>query len=102
MKRCPACNARYRGKETCHRCGMEIAPLVAVKTRANEHYNQALRHFYMENYDKMYTHARRANSLYQTPASLQMLACAAMMDHRFEQSIQLWRQYLRCQPLSSS
>lgn len=30
MERCPNCHARWDGADTCRRCGMDLAPLVAV------------------------------------------------------------------------
>jgi len=101
MTRCPVCNARYRGKDQCHRCGMKIAPLLEIKTRAQTHFKQAIKAFCIENYDQMYLHARRANSLYQTQESIQILACAALMLKRFDEAIKIWRQFLNCQPFCS-
>ena len=34
MKRCPNCKARYRGEETCHRCGMELTQLLEINRQA--------------------------------------------------------------------
>jgi len=34
MERCPNCNARQRGEETCHRCGMDLTTLLALEARA--------------------------------------------------------------------
>ena len=101
MNRCPACNARYRGKDNCHRCGLEIAKILEIKTRAQFHFKQALKSFSMEDYDQMYSHARRANALYQTRESIQTLACAALLAKQFEEAIKMWRQYANCQPFCS-
>jgi hypothetical protein len=101
MNQCPACHARYRGKEKCHRCGLEIAPILDIKMRAQFHFKQALKSFSMDDYDQMYSEARRANSLYQTRESIQMLACAALLSKRFEEAINVWRQYHNCQPFCS-
>jgi hypothetical protein len=101
MTKCPACNARYRGREKCHRCGMEIAPILAIKERAQSHMKQAKQSFCMELYNKMYHHGRRANALYQTGESIKFLACAALIENKFEEAIKMWRQYQNCQPFSS-
>jgi limonene-1,2-epoxide hydrolase len=101
MKNCPACNARYRGKDQCHRCGMELASLLDIKTRAQSHLKQAIKLYRLEDFDQMYVHARRANVLYQTRESIQLLACAAFMVKRFEEAIKMWRQYFNCQPYCS-
>lgn len=34
MERCPNCRARRDGGETCRRCGMDLAPLLAVERGA--------------------------------------------------------------------
>ncbi|KPA15596.1 NosL, partial [Candidatus Magnetomorum sp. HK-1] len=60
MKRCPACNARYRGKENCHRCGMNITKLIEIKNQAQVHYQQAIKHFFKSEFEEMFVHARRA------------------------------------------
>jgi len=101
MKRCPACNARYRGKDECHRCGMKIAPLLEIKTRAHNHFKQAIQSYCVHDYERMYTHARRANALYQTKETMQVLACAAIMVKRFQEATKMWRQYCNCQPFCS-
>jgi hypothetical protein len=101
MNRCPACNARYRGKDKCHRCGLEIAPILEIKTRAQSHFKEAFIAFSMEDFDQMYSHAHRANALYQTRESIQVLACAALLAKRFEEAIKMWRQYSNCMPFCS-
>jgi len=101
MNRCPACNARYRGKNKCHRCGMEVAPLLEIKTRAQFHVKQAIKFYRMEDYNQMYFHARRAHALYQTRESIHILACAALMVQHFDEAINMWQQYANCQPYCS-
>ena len=34
MERCPSCRARCDGNETCRRCGMDLATLIAVERAA--------------------------------------------------------------------
>ncbi|MBF0450899.1 MAG: hypothetical protein HQK75_09370 [Candidatus Magnetomorum sp.] len=101
MKRCPACNARYQGKETCHRCGMNIDALIDIKDRAQDHFQQAIRYFYGNDFEHMYFHARRSYSLFRSPESIQVLACAALMVNRFDMATTLWQQYHHCKPLCS-
>lgn len=35
MERCPNCAARWDGAEICRRCGLELAPLLAVERAAS-------------------------------------------------------------------
>lgn len=41
MERCPNCRARWEGGETCRRCGMDLAPLLAVEQAAEDLVAQA-------------------------------------------------------------
>ncbi len=34
MKRCPNCRARYKGGESCHRCGMDFKWLLDIEKSA--------------------------------------------------------------------
>ena len=34
MERCPNCRARWDGGESCRRCGMDLAPLLAIEQAA--------------------------------------------------------------------
>ncbi len=34
MERCPNCKARYRGGESCHRCGIELTYLLQINQQA--------------------------------------------------------------------
>lgn len=35
MERCPNCRARWDGAEHCRRCGMALAPLIAIEQAAH-------------------------------------------------------------------
>lgn len=40
MERCPNCKARYKGEDTCQRCGMDLGRLVQIETQV-----ERLEHF---------------------------------------------------------
>ncbi len=42
MDRCPQCRARYKGGETCRRCGADVSLLVAIEARAETLARQAV------------------------------------------------------------
>ncbi len=42
MERCPNCRARWESGETCRRCGMDLAPLLAVERAAESLIAQAV------------------------------------------------------------
>ena len=33
MERCPNCKARYKGEDTCQRCGMDLSRLVQIENQ---------------------------------------------------------------------
>ena len=33
MERCPNCKARYKGEDTCQRCGMELSRLIQIENQ---------------------------------------------------------------------
>ena len=42
MERCPNCRARWESGETCRRCGMDLAPLLACEQAAESLVTRAL------------------------------------------------------------
>ena len=42
MERCPSCRARWESGETCRRCGMDLAPLLACERAAESLMTRAL------------------------------------------------------------
>ena len=34
MERCPVCRARFRDEAICHRCGVDLNPLLAIEAEA--------------------------------------------------------------------
>lgn len=43
MDRCPNCKARYRKRDSCHRCGMDLSWLLKINARAGS-IKQEIRH----------------------------------------------------------
>lgn len=90
MERCPTCNAKYTGKRSCHRCGTDIGILVDIENQAKIHCQSAVSAFLSKEFEQMFFHARRACSLCQTPESVRLLACAALLVNKFDLAIFLW------------
>lgn len=90
MERCPTCNAKYRGKKLCHRCKTDLGALVDIETKAGLHQQKALSAFASNDFNQMFFHAKRAFSLYRSPASVRILACAALLTNKFDLAISLW------------
>ena len=91
MERCPTCRARYAGERPlCHRCGMDLGRLVALKQAGAQHLSQALRDFDHRDFESMFVNARRAQSLFQTHTGHRLLAVAALATRRFGVAVDLW------------
>lgn len=90
MKHCPTCHAEYKGKRRCHRCKMDLGPLLDIEQEAQAHYRKARRALNTSNYERMYFHAARACRLHRSPEAMQLLACAALMTCRFEEARSLY------------
>jgi hypothetical protein len=90
MEQCPACNAKYIGDQICHRCKMDLGPLLAIEAEASSHLEQAMEAFAENNFEQMFYHATRSCALRQTPKSSRVLACAAVLVGRFDQALGQW------------
>lgn len=98
MERCPTCNARYKGRSGCHRCGTDLARLLAIEKEAAEHRDNAVEAFNRQDFDAMYFHARRACALLRTPSAEKHLACAALVAGDPATALSTWKSYRRSQP----
>ncbi|MBL0701191.1 MAG: hypothetical protein JJV92_09960 [Desulfosarcina sp.] len=84
MKRCPTCNAKHSGKRICHRCKTDLGQLLDIKEMAAAHTAKANAAYKVDNFSRMLYHARRSYSLYQTPESIKIFACAALLNEKFD------------------
>ena len=92
MKHCPACNARYRGKEICQRCGLSFSQLLDVKQQAEHYQEKALAYYKTNDLEQMFISARRSYSLHQSPQRIKIYACAALLMKQYDLAFSLWRQ----------
>jgi hypothetical protein len=90
MERCPVCNARYSGKQNCHRCKADIGKLADIEDAADVYQKKALEAYYAADYPLMLDHARRACSLRKTPDGIWLMACAAMLTRHFDLAMRLY------------
>ena len=91
MDRCPTCDARYRGGQFCHRCQTDLRQILAVEEAAKYHRQQAqvaLRHGLIR---KARRCALSACELHHSPASIETLALAALVDRDFAAALALWK-----------
>ncbi|MBW2737444.1 MAG: hypothetical protein JRE64_01065 [Deltaproteobacteria bacterium] len=89
MECCPTCNARYKGTPTCRRCKTDLRPLLDIEKQSMTHYNAAAAAFACNDFNCMFFHAKRSFSLMQTPENCRLLACSALLTHRFDIALSL-------------
>jgi len=89
MERCPTCNIKYQGMRTCRRCKTELGPLLDIEEESLTHYKAAVEAYSLNDFSRMFFHAKRSFSLLQTPEARRLLACAALLTRRFNLSLAL-------------
>ena len=91
MKKCPTCNAVYKGRPTCHRCRTDLSRLLALEAQGDFHIQFALHAYAQKNNHEMLHHARRAFMIRKTTVTSRLYACAAMLCGHFWLSLSLCR-----------
>ena len=89
MKHCPTCNAKYKGTPICCRCKTDLKHLLNIEEKSRTHYNAAVTAFADNDFNRMFFHAKRSFSLLQTPENCRLLACSALLIHRFDIALAL-------------
>ncbi len=89
MEACPSCKAAYRGGITCHRCGAELAAVLAIERAAAEHRAQSSQALSDRLPHTAWLHASRACELHRCPESLKCLALANLACGRFEAAVRV-------------
>ncbi len=95
MERCPTCNARYKGRPECHRCGTPLSGLTDIENQAADHREKAVEAFNQGDFQEMYFHARRAAALFRTPHREKLLACAALAAGDPQAALSAWKRLRR-------
>ena len=67
MKRCPNCRAQYRGKESCHRCGMELQVLRRIEYQARQQIILAVTALQQKRLDKALSALKKAKGMKEDP-----------------------------------
>ncbi len=89
MERCPTCNAGYKGKLTCRRCKTDLRLLLDIEEKSRTHFKAAAAAFAVNDFNRMFFHAKRSFSLLQTPENYRLLACSALLIRRFDTALAL-------------
>lgn len=89
-QKCPTCGAPLKRALCCRRCKTDLGPLSEIIRNHRRHMHTARRAFADGDAGRMFIHARRAHGLRQTPESIRLLACAALLTGRFEIATGFW------------
>jgi len=91
MELCPVCNAQLEDSVECHRCKTDLGDIIDTKNKALYHQEKAVSAFKNNRFHDMFFHARRSLTLFYTPDSAKLLACAALMVNKFDLGYFLWK-----------
>ncbi|MDX2230365.1 MAG: tetratricopeptide repeat protein [Leptolyngbyaceae cyanobacterium bins.349] len=95
--KCPVCRATYRGgeggrQEVCHRCGVDLAPLIHLHDQAVWHHRRATQAFQSGDYGTAIAHNRQAIALHaQQPDFHALAGQLAALQGNFPQAIAAWK-----------
>ncbi|OQY57765.1 MAG: hypothetical protein B6245_15360 [Desulfobacteraceae bacterium 4572_88] len=95
MERCPTCNAKYKGSRICYRCKTDLGALLDIRQRAASRLERAATAFASEDFDQMFSHAKRACALHRTPEASKMLACAALLAKKYDDAAVSWAKHMK-------
>ncbi|MBK5966364.1 hypothetical protein CCR95_20320 [Thiocystis minor] len=73
MERCPNCAARWDGRVTCRRCGMELAGLIRVEQAAESLIARAMAHLEAADPEAASADLIQALALHRTPFAERLL-----------------------------
>lgn len=90
MKKCPICGAKHKGAAVCHRCGSDRSDLLELEARFQDHWEKARAALEAGDGPELWLHARRCAALCQSEPTRRLLACAALLDRRFDRALALW------------
>jgi predicted amidophosphoribosyltransferase len=82
--RCPVCKARFRGQDTCPRCGADLARLMFVIACAQQLRGRAREALCAGRYHKARVLAGRAQELHRTPLGQKIVTLALLLDEAGE------------------
>ncbi|NJP12106.1 MAG: hypothetical protein HC866_23750 [Leptolyngbyaceae cyanobacterium RU_5_1] len=114
--KCPVCRATYRSsgvRETassnsqtlipnsrnCHRCGVDLSPLIQIHDQAIWYHRQAIQALHAENYSAATTWNDQALSLHHNNADFHALAGQLWaLQGKFHQAISAWERARHLNP----
>ena len=86
LPRCPVCKARFRGQDTCPRCGADLSRIMFVVACAQQLRRQARRALCEGRYHEAHELAGRAQDLHRAPGGHQILRMAWLLGEVCVQS----------------
>ena len=101
METCPTCGARHRGAEVCRRCGTQLRDILVLEEEGAAWVTAA--RVALSGGDGAVARARaaRACAIHRTPAALRALALALLVERRYREALDTWREVVGEAPLGA-
>jgi predicted amidophosphoribosyltransferase len=80
LPQCPVCQARFRGRPTCPRCGSDLSRLMSVAACAQQLRRRARQALCEGRYGEARALADRAQILHRTPRGCEIEQVARLLD----------------------
>jgi hypothetical protein len=77
MNRCPNCKAQYRGKESCHRCGMGLQHLLRIERQAQHQIKRSVTALQQQRLDEASDALQKAQRLKGDPLNTRLIQFVA-------------------------
>lgn len=97
--KCPVCRATYRSGAICHRCGVDLTPLIHLHDQAIWHHRQAIQAFQSGDYATAIAHNGQAITLHTQQPDFHALAGQLLaLQGDFPKAIAAWKIAQRLDP----
>lgn len=97
MTICPVCNAQLEDLRECHRCKTDLGQIIDTKKESIYHLQKAVTAFQQSRFHDMFFHARRSFTLFSSPESVRLLACAAILVNKLDLGYVIWKRLKSCE-----
>jgi hypothetical protein len=79
MERCPVCRASFRGGSSCHRCGADLSPLLAIDRQAEALERRAVQYLVAGDLDGAAAAAEQAVASRGAPLAVSLVGFTRQM-----------------------
>jgi len=90
MDRCPTCEARFRGGDTCGRCQTDLRQVLKIERAASRLRERAINALHAGQPHAAQAHARAACQAHRCTESIQVAALTSLACRDFAAALSLW------------